>query len=66
MPLALATTKPRLLHAEDGSAHMSLQLLNDAVMRGPTTGFMQNPNKPAIQRLIEIWKKQILERLFGR
>lgn len=45
---------------------MSLQLLNDAVMRGPTTGFMQNPNKPAIQRLIEIWKKQILERLFGR
>jgi hypothetical protein len=50
---------------DDDAAHMSLQLLNNAVTRGLTVEYIRNPNKAVVERSIRIWKKQILELLFG-
>jgi AcrR family transcriptional regulator len=57
-----------ILHAagiKDDQAHMSLQLLNNAVTRGLTVEYIRNPNKAVIEYSIRIWKKQILELLFS-
>jgi AcrR family transcriptional regulator len=50
---------------EDDEAHMSLQLLNNAVTRGLTVEYIRNPNKQVIERCIGIWKTQILDLIFG-
>lgn len=50
---------------KDDKAHMSLQLLNNAVTRGLTVEYIRNPNKAVIDYSIRIWKKQILELLFS-
>jgi AcrR family transcriptional regulator len=50
---------------EDDQEHMSLQLLNNAVTRGLTVEYIRNPDKEVIERSIRIWKKQMLELLFG-
>lgn len=49
---------------EDDEAHMSLQLLNNAITRGLTVEYIRNPNKAMIERSIQIWKTQILHLLF--
>jgi len=49
---------------EDDEAHMSLQLLNNAVTRGLTVEYIRNPNKAIVARAIRIWKTQILHMLF--
>lgn len=49
---------------EDDEAHMSLQLLNNAVTRGLTVEYIRNPNHEVVERSIAIWKKQILHLLF--
>ena len=57
-----------ILHAagiKDDQAHMSLQLLNNAVTRGLTVEYIRNPNKAVIDYSIRIWKKQILDLLFS-
>src|SRR3546814_3137689 len=57
-----------ILHAagiKDDEAHMSLQLLNNAVTRGLTVEYIRNPNKAVIDYSIRIWKKQILDLLFS-
>lgn len=56
-----------ILHAagiKDDEAHMSLQLLNNAITRGLTVEYIRNPNKAVIDYSIRIWKKQILDLLF--
>lgn len=50
---------------DDDEAHMSVQLLNNAVTRGLTVEYIRNPNKAVVERSIAIWKKQILDLLFG-
>jgi len=50
---------------KDDQAHMSLQLLNNAVTRGLTVEYIRNPNKAVIDHAIQIWKKQILNLLFS-
>jgi AcrR family transcriptional regulator len=57
-----------ILHAagiKDDAAHQSLQLLNNAVTRGLTVEYIRNPDKQVIERAVGIWKKQILELVFG-
>jgi hypothetical protein len=57
-----------ILHAagiKDDRAHLSLQLLNNAVTRGLTVEYIRNPNKAVIEESIRIWKKQILALLFS-
>jgi AcrR family transcriptional regulator len=57
-----------ILHAagiRDDAAHMSLQLLNNAITRGLTVEYIRNPNKAVIDYAIRIWKKQILDLLFA-
>ncbi len=43
----------------------NLQLLNNAVTRGLTVEYIRNPNAPAIERSIRIWKTHLLELIFG-
>jgi hypothetical protein len=50
---------------EDDQELMSLLLLNNAVTRGLTVEYIRNPDKEVIERSIRIWKKQMLELLFG-
>jgi AcrR family transcriptional regulator len=57
-----------ILHAAgivDDEAHQGLQLLNNAVTRGLTVEYIRNPNKAAIERSVQLWKKQMLALIFG-
>lgn len=50
---------------ETDAAHMSLQLLNNAVTRGLTVEYIRNPDKDVIERAVGIWKSQMLDLVFG-
>jgi len=50
---------------EPDAAHMSLQLLNNAVTRGLTVEHIRNPDEAVIERAVGIWKKQMLDLVFG-
>src|SRR3546814_12774229 len=57
-----------ILHAagiKDDQAHMSLQLLNNAVKRGLTVEYIRNTNKAVIDYSIRNWKKKTLDRLIS-
>jgi AcrR family transcriptional regulator len=58
----------KILHAagiQEAEVHRNLQLLNNAVTRGLTVEYIRNPNAPAIERSIRIWKTHLLELIFG-
>ncbi|QCB53035.1 TetR/AcrR family transcriptional regulator [Sphingopyxis sp. PAMC25046] len=50
--------------AED-ETHLSVQLLNNAVSRGLTVEYIRNPDAAFIERAVQIWKKQMLDLIFG-
>jgi len=50
--------------AED-ETHLSVQLLNNAVSRGLTVEYIRNPGAAFIERAVQIWKKQMLDLIFG-
>ena len=50
---------------ESDEAHQSLQLLNNAITRGLTVEYIRNPDKQVIEQAVGIWKKQILQLVFG-
>jgi len=57
-----------ILHAagiDNDKAYQSLQLLNNAVTRGLTVEYIRNPDMALIERSVEVWKKQMLELVFG-
>lgn len=58
----------KILHAagiDEAEVHQDLQLLNNAITRGLTVEYIRNPNAPAIQRAIRLWKAQMLDLIFG-
>ena len=46
-------------------AYQTLQLLNNAVTRGLTVEYIRNPDMALIERSVAIWKRQMLELVFG-
>ncbi|HEY0596535.1 TetR/AcrR family transcriptional regulator [Sphingopyxis sp.] len=50
---------------DNDEAYQTLQLLNNAVTRGLTVEFIRNPNMELIERSVAIWKRQMLELVFG-
>jgi hypothetical protein len=50
---------------DNDEAYQTLQLLNNAVTRGLTVEYIRNPNMALIERSIAIWKRQMLELVFG-
>lgn len=46
-------------------AYQTLQLLNNAVTRGLTVEYIRNPDMALIGRSVAIWKRQMLELVFG-
>lgn len=50
---------------ESDETYMSLQLLNNAVTRGLTVEYIRNADAKIIERSIRIWKKQMLDLIFG-
>ncbi|SMQ76455.1 transcriptional regulator, TetR family [Sphingopyxis terrae subsp. ummariensis] len=57
-----------ILHAagiDNDAAYQSLQLLNNAVTRGLTVEYIRNPDMALIERSVAIWKRQMLELVFG-
>ena len=51
---------------DNDKAYQSLQLLNNAVTRGLTVEYIRNPDMALIERSVAIWKRQMLELVFGR
>lgn len=57
-----------ILHAagiDNDKGYQSLQLLNNAVTRGLTVEYIRNPDMALIDRSVAIWKRQMLELVFG-
>ncbi|PAL25565.1 TetR/AcrR family transcriptional regulator [Sphingopyxis sp. GW247-27LB] len=50
---------------DNDEAYQTLQLLNNAVTRGLTVEYIRSPNRALIERSIAIWKRQMLELVFG-
>ena len=50
---------------QESEAHLSVQLLNNAVTRGLTVEFIRNPDSPLVDRSILIWKAHMLDLIFG-
>jgi AcrR family transcriptional regulator len=50
---------------DNDEAYQTLQLLNNAVTRGLTVEYIRNPNMALIERSVAIWKRQMLDLVFG-
>ena len=50
---------------DNDEAYQTLQLLNNAVTRGLTVEYIRNPDMALIERSVAIWKRQMLELVFG-
>jgi AcrR family transcriptional regulator len=49
----------------EDETHLSVQLLNNAVTRGLTVEYIRKPDAAFIERAVQIWKKQMLDLIFG-
>lgn len=50
---------------DNDEAYQTLQLLNNAVTRGLTVEYIRNPDMALIERSVAVWKKQMLDLVFG-
>lgn len=50
---------------DSNEAYQTLQLLNNAVTRGLTVEYIRNPDRALIERSVAVWKKQMLDLVFG-